>query len=176
MVLEIVGKVSPNLPQVDWKEIMVYNHPNQLHRMSDPAFKSFIDKCKHNKVTSDVFKNPSDYVYFMRCPNQKLVDKLKPLGTINIIYSQWEGYLKDPNKTYCSDYLISLKNDPAIIFQLMHTSGHANIEELIDLSKTIKPDKVIPIHTNDPNALKDELTNSGITGVEVWKHNIEYTV
>ena len=173
-VLEIVGKVSPNLPQIDWKEIQVYNHPNQLAKVADPANKDFVNRCKMNRVTNDIFKNPSDYVYFVRCPHQKLLDKLRPFGTINIIYSQWQGYLKIPHKSYCSDYLISLQNDPAINFQYAHTSGHANVEEIVKLAKAIKPKKIVPVHTDDPHSLRKQFMKHNIDYVEVWNDNVEY--
>ena len=156
------------------KEVLGYNHPNQLDKIKDSMYQDFRDMCKINSVSKDIFLNPSNYVYFLRCPNPKLIAKLKPVGKINIIYSQWDGYLKDPNKSYCSNYLNDLTHDPDIDFLHIHTSGHANLEELIALAKALKPSKIVPIHTDNPTMLKQEFGRAGISDVEIWKDNKEY--
>lgn len=175
-VIELVGKFSPKLPKIEWNEIFVYNHPNQLMKIAQPEYLDFVKRCKLNKITNDIFLNPGDYVYFLRCPNQKLVNKLKPYGLINIIYSQWEGYLKEPHKTFCSDYLIELRNDHGVNFNVIHTSGHANIEEIIELAKALQPKSIIPIHTENPDAIKNEFSKAGLNIVSIWNDNKQYSL
>src|SRR5665647_522664 len=108
-VLEMVRKVSKSTPSIEWKEIKVFDHPGQLEKIKDKVFDEFRFRISQQRVGNLVFTNPSDYVYFVRCPNEKLVNKLRIRGIINIIYSQWEGYLSEEHKNYCTDYINTLK-------------------------------------------------------------------
>ena len=68
-----------------------------------------------------------------------------------IIYSMWKGYLKgDANNEKMIDFLAPYK------FTYLHTSGHATTAAIKEVCETIRPkNAVIPIHTEDPNALQD---------------------
>lgn len=48
----------------------------------------------------------------------------------------------------------------------IHASGHASGEEIVDLVKTISPEKLFPIHTEKPEEFKKLLKGSGIEIVE----------
>ena len=83
---------------------------------------------KQQSLGGEVFSDPSGFVYFVRCPHENFMDNIrsKNKGTVNIIYSQWAGYLQEEHKSYCTDYLNRLKSDSGISFQIIHTSGHAS--------------------------------------------------
>ena len=57
----------------------------------------------------------------------------------------WKGYLDNP------DYLNNCKD----IITHIHTSGHANIEDLQAFVESIKPKVIIPIHTECKDKYKD---------------------
>jgi ribonuclease J len=173
-VIESVRKVSKNTPGIQWKEIKVFDHPGQLEKIKDASFDEFRERIKLQRTGYSVFNKPSDFVYFVRCPNIKLVDKLRSSGIINIIYSQWEGYLRDEHKNYCSDYINSLKNDPGIMFHSVHTSGHATVPDLIQFAKALNPEKIVPVHTSFPEIFKKEFEKEGFTNITLWGDNQEY--
>jgi ribonuclease J len=58
-----------------------------------------------------------------------------------LVYSMWEGYLLEV-EPFWEKY-----NVPIIE---VHSSGHANIEELQMLVKAVKPKYIIPNHTFYP--------------------------
>ena len=173
-VLEIVKKKAPNLPTIDWDDIWVYNHPHQMEKIAGAEFDDFRARVKNKSIGNRVFSNPKDYVYFLRCPNVKLVDALLPNGTINLIYSQWEGYLKEGHKTYCADIIQSLIDSKKVVFQHIHTSGHATLFDLKRLVVAVNPKKIVPIHTENPLKVKLEFETEGSTNFEVWDDGIEY--
>jgi ribonuclease J len=173
-VLEIVRKVSKNVPAIDWKEIKVFDHPSQLEKISDKTFDEFRNRIKLQRVGNSVFQNPYDYVYFIRCPNEKLVNKLRNQGVINIIYSQWEGYLLEEHKNYCTDIINKLKKDPAISFRTIHTSGHAIVKDLMTLSKAINSKKIVPVHTANPLEFQNEFQKNGLNNISLWEDRKEY--
>jgi Predicted hydrolase of the metallo-beta-lactamase superfamily len=173
-VLEMVKKNSPNLPSIDWDNISVYNHPNQLEIIQSAEFADFRKRVELKSVGNNVFTNPAQYVYFLRCPSMKLIDALRPNGKMTLIYSQWEGYLHDEHKTYFTDTINSLKNDAGIQFHSIHTSGHATLPELKELARTLKPQKTVPIHTEYPEKFKHEFNEDGLSKVDVWEDGKEY--
>lgn len=175
-ILEMVRKQSKNIPAIEWKEIKVFDHPSQLEKIKDKSFDEFCDRITKQRIGNDVFQNPSNFVYFVRCPNKKLVNKLRMKGTINIIYSQWEGYLKEEHKTFCTDNINTLKNDNDISFQTIHTSGHATVTDLMKFAKAMKADKIVPIHTAFPKKFKTEFEKDGFNNINLWDDGIEYLI
>lgn len=175
-ILEMARKQSKNIPAIEWQEIKVFDHPNQLEKIKDKQFDDFRKRVIVQRIGNAVFQTPSDFVYFVRCPNEKLVNKLRSKGTINIIYSQWEGYLKEEHKTFCTDYINTLKMDSNVSFQSIHTSGHASIQDLMKFAKAINSKKIVPIHTAFPEQFKKEFEKNGFTNIELWDDAIEYKI
>jgi ribonuclease J len=173
-ILEMVRKQSENIPVIEWKEIKVFEHPAQLEKIKGKQFEDFRNRVIEQRTGNAVFQTPSDFVYFVRCPNEKLVDKLRSKGTINIIYSQWEGYLKEEHKNLCTDNINTLKNDSDISFQSIHTSGHATVTDLIKFAKAINSKMIVPIHTSSPETFKKEFEKEGFTNINLWDDGIEY--
>lgn len=175
-VLEMVRKQSKNIPAIEWEEIKVYDHPSQFKKIKETSFNDFRNRIKPQRVGNFVFSNPSDYVYFVRCPNEKLIDKLRGKGTINIIYSQWEGYLLEEHKNFCTDNLNALKKDSDLSFQTIHTSGHATVPDLMKFAKAINSNKIVPIHTAFPEKFKMEFEANGFSNINLWKDGKEYSI
>lgn len=173
-ILELVRKVSKGTPAIEWEEIKIFDHPGQLDKITDKSFDEFRARIGQQRVGNSVFDDPSGYVYFVRCPNEKLINKLRARGTINIIYSQWEGYLREEHKNYCTDYLNTLKKDSGISFQSIHTSGHAEMADLVKFAKAINPDIIVPIHTALPDTFRIEFEIEGFSNIKLWEDGKEY--
>ena len=175
-LLEMVRKHSKSIPTVDWDQIKVYLHPSQLDKITDKEYDEFRFKVKQNKIGKEIFNTPEDFVYFVRCPNENLVNEIKHKGKINIIYSQWEGYLKKEFEMYSTAYLNQLKNDDSFTFQQIHTSGHATVSDLMKFAKAMNSDKIIPIHTAYPEKFKIEFEKEGFDNIHLWEDGNEYKI
>ena len=74
-------------------------------------------------------------------------------GTLDggsLIYSMWPGYLErsSPNlQDWCAENGVS--------FDILHTSGHANRDDLCRVVEAIRPKLVLPIHTLAPERFGD---------------------
>jgi len=145
-----------------------------LEKIKDKSFDEFRNRIKQQKAGNFVFENPSNFVYFARCPNEKLVNKLRTKGTINIIYSQWEGYLLEEHKNYCTDNINTLKNASDISFHTIHTSGHATVADLLTFANAISPKEIVPIHTANPKEFKNTFEKEGFTNIKLWDDGKEY--
>jgi ribonuclease J len=173
-VLDMVRKQSESIPAIEWENVKVYDHPDQLEKLKDASFDEFKSRVAKNRLGDLIFNKPSDFVYFLRCPNENLINKLLHHGLINIIYSQWEGYLKEEFKTYCTPLLNKLKNSSGISFQTIHTSGHATVPDLLKFAKAINPKMIVPIHTGFPETFKREFEKEGFTNIYLWDDGNDY--
>ena len=172
----MLSKQSSNVPTMDWEEINVYEHPTQLIRIAGNLFSDFRARVKTNRVGTAVFNSPFDFIYFVRNPSIKLVNVLRKHGKINIIYSQWEGYLKEEHKQYFTDNINTLKQDENISFHSIHTSGHVTVPDLIKFAKALNSNKIVPIHTAYPEKFKIEFEKEDINNVTLWEDGKEYLI
>jgi ribonuclease J len=175
-VLEKVKQKSPGTPNIDWDEVRVFNHPSQMEKIKAGEFDDFRRRVEKKSAGNDVFGKPAGFVYLLRCPSLKLIDALRGRGKMNVIYSQWEGYLTKEHKTWFSDRVNAMKNDPDINFYSIHTSGHATMDILQEFARAINPKKIVPIHTEKPEKFKEEFAQAGIANVELWEDGKEYDV
>lgn len=175
-ILEMVRKQSESIPAIEWKEIKVFEDPNQLKKIiNNKSFDEFRERISKQLIGNTVFSSPSNYVYFVRYPNEKLINKLRDKGTINIIYSQWVGYLKD-EELYSTKIINKLKDENNISFQIIHTSGHATVPDLIKFAKAIDSKKLVPIHTAYPESFKIAFEKEGFENTVLWEDGKEYEV
>lgn len=173
-ILDKVRKHSRSVPSIEWEEVKVYEDPNQSKLIRDSSFNDFRIRIKQQSIDKTVFDCPSEYVYFVRYPNENFLNSCRSKGTINIIYSQWEGYLLEQHTKRHPNYLNTLKNDHDILFQTVHTSGHATVPDLMNFAKAINPKKIVPIHTAYPEKFKEEFEKAGFTNISLWNDGIDY--
>lgn len=176
-ILEMVRKQSKSIPAIEWDEIRVFEEPNQLKKIiNNKSFDEFRERISKQIIGNAVFNFPSDYVYFVRCPNEKLLDRLRDKGTINIIYSQWDGYLKKEHEQYFTGTINRLKEESGFSFQIIHTSGHATVPDLIKFAKAMDSKKLVPIHTAYPEKFKEAFEKEGFENIVLWEDGKEYEV
>jgi ribonuclease J len=173
-VLDMVKKQAPSIPTIEWDDVKVYEPQSQLDKINDGSFDDFRKRIKQQAIGNVVFNRSSEFVYFVRYPTEKFVDSIRRFGIINIIYSQWEGYLNEQYKQHYADYLNRLKNDTSIMFQSVHTSGHATVSDLMRFAKALNPRQMVPIHTAYPEKFKEEFEKAGFANVTLWDDGNEY--
>jgi ribonuclease J len=67
-----------------------------------------------------------------------------------LIYSQWPGYL-DRDRMNIRAWCAQQELD----FEILHTSGHADVKTLVELARSVAAKRVIPIHTDSPERLTE---------------------
>jgi hypothetical protein len=79
---------------------------------------------------------------------------------VNVIYSQWLGYLDGTHAEYFgSDEISAFRSDPAVNFIYAHSSGHAPLKDLQKLAAALKPKMLVPIHTEDADGFRSQFEN-----------------
>lgn len=128
--------------------IYFYNKPTST--LLDDGHKEMVYAYTSKKIEKvNIVNNPSNYVLLVR---QSMIQDLKSMNIKdgNFIYSMWSGY-KDQSKT--KEFIdLFVKNNFKIID--IHTSGHADVETLIEYTNAINPKIIIPIHTNNKKDYK----------------------
>ena len=79
-----------------------------------------------------------------------MMQEFESLGCLKggrLIYSQWPGYL-DRDRVDIRDWCTQQE----LNFEILHTSGHADIRTLIELARSVEAKRLIPIHTDSPLA------------------------
>lgn len=153
-VLETYKPISKHIPQFDWNNIAVYFAGDSITKKLAKTEKLFDYKSK--KVTEkEILNNPQKYVIKGNSIiNDKILTQMDR-DKISIIYSMWKGYLEKPGQF--DDY-------KDLVIHL-HTSGHAYVEDLQKLVKTMQPKNLIPIHTEHKDKY-GELFNSNIINLD----------
>lgn len=176
MVLDVVSAKSKGTPTIERDEVLVYLKGSQFEKINTPEYESFIKRIEKQGLKDEAFNKPSDYVYFLRCPNLNFIDRLRGKGKMNLIYSQWEGYLENEYWQYFTDIINGFKNDKDFNFHTIHTSGHATIKVLKELAKALNPKQIIPIHTENPEKFKKEFEKDGFKNVKEIEDGVYFNI
>lgn len=174
-ILKVAGEVSKSIPQIEWQNIRVfianYGHGDiYVNKISNSSRKDIIPSLGMRKIKAFDFGSlKQKALLLMRNTMISVVEKIPQIRGSTLIYSLWDGYIKrdtpDAKKTLDFIKRNNLKKEH------IHTSGHATLKILQEFAKAIKPKKLVPIHTNEPNKYKELFDN-----VRVWEdrevHNI----
>jgi len=106
------------------------------------------------------------FCMFVRCgcsEHKRIMEKYKDKNPV-VIYSMWKGYLEQDN---IREFLDGYKRLD------LHTSGHADSDAIKMVIDTVRPDIVIPMHTEVPEAF----TNiTDISNVRILKDKEVITI
>lgn len=151
-VLEQVRQITGNVPGMEWPEIRIYadySLDKKLKAHPD-YFGDFRKRLYRYRVKwQELTANPSSFLFFGRMSSFGKIEAFKKgEGQVNVIYSQWQGYLDGKHSDYFgSDRMAAFREDPEVNFIYAHTSGHAPVEDLRRLAAALKPKILVPIHT-----------------------------
>ncbi|UWZ85121.1 MBL fold metallo-hydrolase [Occallatibacter riparius] len=151
-VLEQLRLVTQNTPCMDWPEIRVYAKGSQYEELkANPEyFGDFSNRLFRRRVMpEDLHDTPEAFLYFGKVSSFPFIESFKSASVpVNVIYSQWLGYLDGNHASYYGcDKIASYRSDPAVNFVYAHTSGHATVEDLKKLAEAFHPRVLVPIHT-----------------------------
>lgn len=150
-VLEQLKRVSDHVPSMEWDLIKVYADYSQDKKLKEhPEFFGDFRKrlYKHRIKKEEIQNNPSHYLFFGRMSRYPIMNLYKEALPLNVIYSQWLGYLKcNNNEYYGAEHIAAYSNDPQVNFVYAHTSGHAMLEDLKTFADALNSKNLVPIHT-----------------------------
>ncbi|MCX6641116.1 MAG: MBL fold metallo-hydrolase [bacterium] len=163
-VLELAKKVSRGIRAMDWNYIRVYaNHgQDQTLKKNEHIFEDFRQRIYQNfrVKPAEIRACPEKYVEFARISQSPAIASFKKNGRVNLIYSQWEGYLKYSDKDYLgAEAMAAFRKDPNVNFICAHTSGHATLCDLKTFTQALNPGRLIPVHTEHAHRFREHFEN-----------------
>lgn len=163
-VLEKIKLVSQNVPSMEWDSIGVYADFSQDKKLKENSdyFGDFRKRIYKNRIKKEqIAEKPEGFLYLSKMSKSRIMNLYKKEPPINVIYSQWLGYLKCKNHEYPgAEEIASYQNDPQVNFVYAHTSGHAAIKDLKIFANALSPKNLVPIHTEHRETYSHHFKNA----------------
>ena len=156
-VLAAVAQLNPKIPTVTTAEQMKVYFPSRLTERNQERDIYSLNP-KQNKVSYDDFaRSPERYVMLVRPSGLAYLQRIKA-HHIRLIKSIWGGYWNEPNTERFRSWVEKHCEDVKDI----HSSGHADIQSLQRLVEHIRPQTIVPIHTDAPKQFSDIFVNNNV--------------
>ena len=160
-VLAAVAGLNPKIPTTTTAEHMkVYFPPRLTTRLTERNKDQYIYSLnpKQNKVSYDDFaRSPEKYVMLVRPTVLTYLQRIKA-ARIRLIKSIWGGYWDESNterfRSWVEEHCEQVKD--------IHSSGHADTKSLQRIVEHIRPQTIIPIHTDSPSSFGKIFSESHI--------------
>lgn len=132
------------IPQSNWPNIKLYVPEWQRRHIARNKMFDLLKRHSANRIFKEDIKEaaPTSFFLFRTSLAQDLLDAAALKGA-HLVWSQWDGYLKDEGNRALYDFLAKTN----IPMRQIHTSGHASISDLQRFTKAIKPNRLVPIHS-----------------------------
>lgn len=144
------GKIP--FPSSKYLEVKVI-FPNAVTKiLNEKGQKKQFYQFKAFKITRDeISANKDNIVLIVRPSMKKDLEKIQNVDGGNLIYSMWEGYMEKNRTKKFINYLTEKRK---FSLDIIHTSGHADIDTLQRMVDALEPKFIVPIHTFYGNEYK----------------------
>ena len=146
-VLDKLKVLSSKIPQANWNNMKVFFVPNTYTKKM--AESNNLYKFKSAQISyEEIVRTENKLVIKDTFLTRNIFGRKKALTNVELIFSMWEGYLRDV-KSFWDNHKVKIVK--------VHSSGHAYIEELKAFVRAVKPKYIIPNHTFFPEKYRDIL-------------------
>lgn len=153
-ILKATGRDT--IPQSGWSDVRLYITYRQRKQIIDKELFSTLDQHKSNRIyPEDLPKIAKHSVMLFRPGFMGDKGLENSLDGTALSYSMWDGYLEKDSSRKVLKWLG--KNE--IPLKEIHTSGHASVANLIGFAKAINPQRLVPIHTFEPEKYSEHFYN-----------------
>ena len=160
-VLAVVAQLTPKIPTATTAEQMKVYFPHRLtKRLTERNQERYIYSLnpKQNKVSYDDLAGPPEkYVMLVRPTTLSYLQQIKA-PRIRFVKSIWSGYWDEPSterfRHWVEEHCEAIKD--------IHSSGHADTQSLQRLVEHIRPQTIVPIHTDAPKQFSDIFVNDNV--------------
>jgi len=145
-LLQQLQQFSSSLPPHDGDHLRVFFERGQLRRLEALEMTAFLDAASPRAIKPGEMIRKADkmVIRVSQYMQEKLARKMGKPEEMRFIYSMWQGYL---DKDARGKTMAAMPRQFGQEWIYVHTSGHAWLEDLQKLVKSISPDKLVPIHT-----------------------------
>lgn len=155
-ILDRLRILSNRLPQHELDNVRVKYWCSHADTLADSGYKQFLYDVNRSKIEVDeLAADPGRFIILARANNpfKILADRMPDPSGIDLVWSQWYGYLTgmDPVSRFSDEHHLPVHH--------VHTSGHATVSDLQRLVSAMKPARVVPIHTFSPEQYQAVFAN-----------------
>jgi ribonuclease J len=138
-----------SIPQSDWPNMALWIPASQRRTIKANAWFDSLERHSQNRVylDKDIRAAPEKYILLGRPFMLEELSKAEVLAGARLVWSQWAGYLDAPH------FAQDLKDKAGafgLTFEVIHTSGHADLADLQKFAGALNPRQLVPIHTFEP--------------------------
>ncbi len=164
-VLKATGSEHIPKPVRGWPNIAVYIPYSQRRRLKEKGIAPIVDSYRGFRLWPEQLAEhaPRSLMLFRPWMLRDL-ERVKAMTDAQVIWSQWEGYLKESPGTQLKEEC-KKRN---ISFEVIHTSGHASPGDLKRLAAAVAPKRLIPIHTFERDRFPDLFDNVTLIDDGQW--------
>jgi ribonuclease J len=164
-ILKAIDRDSIPKPTSDWSNIAVYLPQSQRRQLVRKGIASIVDSYRGLRIwPNELSARAGNLAMLFRGWMLGDLEKANALQGARVIWSQWDGYLKDGSGKKLIE-TCALKGIP---FEVVHTSGHASPSDLKRLASAIAPKKLVPIHTFEREKFPAMFENVSIHNDGEW--------
>ena len=139
---------NTNIPQSDWPYVAVYVPHYQRVQIKRSGRFDLLEPHGKQRIYPEALAALAPRAAMVFRPAMlRDLDGAACLAGARAIWSQWDGYLKQPRGEALQAQLIAR----GIPLASAHTSGHASIPDLQRLAAAVAPRMLVPIHTFEPS-------------------------
>ena len=150
----------PSIPTVsdNWPRVHVYAPLRQRVRIKKAGQFERVARIRGRRLYPEQLRERANQLVLFGAYQSEVPNLIRD-GLLNggaVIWSMWDGYLDQLSAQRLKTALQSA-NVPLIQH---HTSGHATPADLVRLVEALRPDAVVPIHTEAPDAYASSVGES----------------
>ena len=164
-VLKATGYDSIPKPVRGWQNVAVFIPQRQRVFLKEKGIAPIVDSYRSFRLWPEqLAEHAPRSVMLFRAWMLRDLERAKALTGARVIWSQWEGYLKEGSGA-------QLKADcegRGIPFEIIHTSGHASIADLKRLAAAVAPKALVPIHTFERDRYPELFNNVMLVDDGQW--------
>lgn len=136
------------IPKPGANNLKIYYPAQQVRSLIRKGHRqSIVERYREYQIREqDIDRNRKKTIMIFRGSMINDLEKIGHLKDSLLIYSIWEGYLREDSFKAVKQFL----KENRIKLETIHTSGHAYVEDLQRFVEALKPKEIIPIHTSKP--------------------------
>jgi ribonuclease J len=144
------------IPQAEWDDVSVFvPQAQRVHVKREKAYERINWVKPHRLYPEQLAPLADKLVITFRYSMATDLDRAGCLTDAQAVWSMWPGYLDSPSGTRLRAWL----EQRAIPLTLVHSSGHASVEDLQRFATAVSASEVVPFHTAAPQRFPDVFAN-----------------
>lgn len=156
---------NPRIPQAQWDDVLVYVPLSQRIRVKRSGEFERTAAIRRQRVFPEqLAAQASSFVMTFRGSMARELERVGCLDRAHCVWSLWPGYLENPSGERMRQWLTNRQ----IPLTVLHSSGHAMVEDLQRLAAAISAERVTPIHTSAPHLYESLFANVELRADGEW--------